>query len=98
MRRWLPDHKLVAVMDSAYAVLDLLVTCARLAQPITIITRLLPQDAARYDPAPPQEPGTKGRPLRGGGPPTHARRTTDRPGYRLARSNGGLVWWRLPAS
>src|SRR6266536_1379434 len=61
LRRWLPDRTLVVVADSTYAALELLADAARLAQPVTVITRLR-LDAARYDPAPPREPGTKGRP------------------------------------
>ena len=61
VRRWLPDRALVVVADSAYAVLELLADAARLPQPVTMVTRLR-LDAALYDPAPPREPGTKGRP------------------------------------
>jgi len=65
LRRWLPDRPLVVVVDSTYAVLELLADAARLAQPVTVVTRLR-LDAALYDPAPPREPGTKGRPRRKG--------------------------------
>lgn len=61
LRRWLPDRSLVVVADSTYAVLELLADAAGLPQPVTVITRLR-LDAALYDPAPPREPGTKGRP------------------------------------
>ncbi len=77
VRRWLPDRRLVVVMDSAYAVLDLLAACARRAQPVTVITRLR-LDAALYDPAPPRKPGTNGRPrLKGERQPTLAARVAD---------------------
>jgi hypothetical protein len=77
VRRWLPDRPMVAVMDSAYAALDLLAACVGLAQPITVVTRLR-LDAALYDPAPPRRPGTKGRPrLKGGRQPTLAERLSD---------------------
>ena len=61
LRRWLPDRPLVVVADSTYAVLALLAYCRRLANPVTMITRLR-LDAALYDPPPPRAPGTKGRP------------------------------------
>src|SRR5205823_98544 len=49
----------------------------RLAQPVTVITRLR-LDAALYDPAPELEPGTKGRPrLKGERQPTLAQRSAD---------------------
>src|SRR6266571_7136089 len=77
LRRWLPDRELVVVADSSYAVLELLADAARLAQPVTVITRLR-LDAALYDPAPAREPGTKGRPrLKGERQPTLAQRITD---------------------
>src|SRR5918998_68584 len=61
LRRWLPDRPLVVVADSTYAVLALLADAAGLPRPVTVITRLR-LDAALYDPAPPREPGTRGRP------------------------------------
>jgi hypothetical protein len=77
LRRWLPDRPLVVVADSSYAVLELLADAAGLARPVTVITRLR-LDAALYDPAPPREPGTKGRPrLKGARQPTLAQRLTD---------------------
>jgi hypothetical protein len=56
VRRWLPERRLVVVAGSAYAVLELLAACVRLANRVTLITRLR-LDAALYDPAPPREPG-----------------------------------------
>ena len=77
LRRWLPDRRLIVVADSSYAVLELLADAADLARPVTVITRLR-LDAALYDPAPPREPGTKGRPRRKGErQPTLAQRITD---------------------
>jgi hypothetical protein len=77
VRRWLPDHPLVVVVDSSYAVLELLDRCARLAQPITAVTRLR-LDAALYDPAPARAPGIKGRPRhKGPRQPTLAQRLAD---------------------
>jgi hypothetical protein len=77
LRRWLPDRTLIVVVDSTYAVLELLAAAAGLAQPVTVITRLR-MDAALYDPAPPRELGTKGRPRRKGDrQPTLAQRLAD---------------------
>jgi DDE superfamily endonuclease len=77
VRRWLPDRALVVVADSTYAVVELLADAAGLPQPVTVVTRLR-LDAALYDPAPPREPGTKGRPrLKGERQPTLATRVLD---------------------
>jgi hypothetical protein len=77
VRRWLPDRDLVVVADSTYAVLELLADAARLPRPVTVVTRLR-LDAALYDPAPPREPGTKGRPrVKGERQPTLATRLLD---------------------
>jgi hypothetical protein len=77
LRRWLPDRTLVVVADSTYAVLELLADAAGLPHPVTVITRLR-LDAALYDPAPPREPGTVGRPrVKGERQPTLAQRLLD---------------------
>ena len=77
VRRWLPKRDLVVVADSTYAVLELLADAARLLHPVTVVTRLR-LDAALYDPAPPREPGTKGRPrVKGERQPTLATRLLD---------------------
>jgi DDE superfamily endonuclease len=77
LRRWLPNRAIIVVVDSTYAVLELLGDAARLTQPVTVITRLR-LDAALYDPAPPREPGTIGRPrLKGERQPTLAQRIID---------------------
>lgn len=77
LRRWLPDRTLVAVADSTYAALDLLAACARLPNPVAVITRLR-LDAALYDPAPARPPGTVGRPRKKGArQPTLAARLAD---------------------
>ena len=60
LRRWLPERDIVIVADNNYAVLDLLHLCQSIC--VTFITRLR-LDAALYEPAPPREPGTIGRPL-----------------------------------
>ncbi len=77
LRRWLPNRALVVVADSTYAVLELLADAAGLLRPVTVVTRLR-LDAALYDPAPPREPGTKGRPrVKGKRQPTLALRLLD---------------------
>jgi hypothetical protein len=63
VRRWLPTRELVVVADSAYAALDFLAACARLKQPVKVITRLR-LDAALYEPPPPY--AGKGRPRKKG--------------------------------
>jgi hypothetical protein len=65
VRRWLPERKLVVVMDSSYAVLALLGTCVGLRQPVTVVTRLR-LDAALYDPAPVRQPRQRGAPRKKG--------------------------------
>jgi hypothetical protein len=58
VRRWLPKRTIVLVGDSAFAVLDLLAALTR--QGMICVTRLR-LDAALYEPAPPRQPGAKGR-------------------------------------
>ena len=65
LHRWLPERSIVAVADSAYAGLDLLGRCQRLAPPITMVTRLR-LDAALYDPPPERTAKMKGRPRKKG--------------------------------
>ena len=60
LRRWVPHRPLVLVGDNGYAVLDLLHCCQSLREPVTLIARLR-LDAALYAPAPPRQPGQKGR-------------------------------------
>ena len=77
LRRWLPDRDLVVVADSTYAVLELLADAASVPRPVTVVTRLR-LDAALYDPAPPREPGTVGRPrVKGERQPSLAQRLVD---------------------
>lgn len=69
VRRWLPGRELVFVSDNSFAALELLAQVQSLPQ-TSLITRLR-LDAALYDPAPPREPGTRGRPrLKGKRRPT----------------------------
>jgi DDE superfamily endonuclease len=65
LRRWLPDRRLVLVVDSGYAALDFLGGLANRRHAITCITRLR-LDAQLYAPAPPRYPGQIGRPRRKG--------------------------------
>lgn len=57
LKRWLPDRDIIAVGDSSYAVLEFL---APVGKKLTFITRLR-LDAALYEPAPPRQPGKRGR-------------------------------------
>ncbi len=57
LKRWLPGRQVIAVGDSAYAVIELL---AALSGHVSFITRLR-LDAALYAPAPAREPGKPGR-------------------------------------
>ncbi len=69
VKRWLPRRDLVFVADSGFAALELLHQVKGLSQ-TSVITRFR-LDAALYDPAPPRQPGTKGRPrLKGPRRPT----------------------------
>jgi hypothetical protein len=65
VRRWWPERPLVAVADTTYAALALLAACQSWSRPVTVVTRLR-LDAALYDPAPPRQPGQRGRPRRKG--------------------------------
>ncbi len=65
LRRWVPERALVVVVDSTYSVIELLASCVRLPQPVTVVTRLR-LDAALYDPAPVRTPGTRGAPRKKG--------------------------------
>lgn len=65
VRRWVPNRAIVVVADSGYAVLALLDRCARLAQPVTLITRLR-LDAALYEPVAVRQTPQRGRPRRKG--------------------------------
>jgi hypothetical protein len=58
-RRWMPGRILVLVADSSFAALELLASLVQ--QGVTCVTRLR-LDAALYEPAPPRQPKTRGRP------------------------------------
>jgi len=67
--RWLPGREVVFVADSSFAALELLDKVAMLPR-ASVITRLR-LDAALYDPPPPRQPRTTGRPrLKGKRRPT----------------------------
>jgi len=63
VRRWLPDREIVLLGDSSFAALALLAALIR--HGLICVTRLR-LDAALYEPAPPRQPATKGRPRKKG--------------------------------
>jgi DDE superfamily endonuclease len=65
LRRWLPDRRLVVVVDSGYAALEFLGGLANRRRALTCITRLR-LDAQLYAPAAPRYPEQIGRPRRKG--------------------------------
>lgn len=65
VRRWLPNRRIIFVGDGGYAVLELLLRLTQLTRPIIAVTRFR-MDAALYAPAPPRQPGQKGRPRKKG--------------------------------
>jgi DDE superfamily endonuclease len=110
LQRWLPDRRLVLVVDSGYAALDFLGSLANRRQPITCITRLR-LDAQLYAPAAPRYKGQIGRPRRKGARlPSLRQRVTD-PQTRWRRitvphwysagprtiqvATGTAVWYRV---
>jgi hypothetical protein len=60
LRRWLPERQLVIVADNTYAAISWLFDLSRLPGQICLIVRFR-MDAALYEPAPPRQPGQKGR-------------------------------------
>jgi hypothetical protein len=72
--RWLPGRQVIAVADTSYAAIELL---AALRPHLTLITRLR-LDARLFDPPPPRQAGTKGRPrVSGARQPTLTQRLAD---------------------
>lgn len=67
VRRWLPRRKIVIVADSSYAAIELLYSLLNLPEPVYMVTQLR-LDAALYEPAPPRNSGTLGRPRKKGKP------------------------------
>jgi DDE superfamily endonuclease len=62
LRRWLPEHRIIAVADSSFAALEFLGAVRR---HVTLITRLR-LDANLFAPPPPRRKGQNGRPRRKG--------------------------------
>jgi hypothetical protein len=65
VRRWLGHRPMVVVADSSFAALDFLASVGHLPNPVHIVTRLR-LDAALYEPAPPRDAHTIGRPRKVG--------------------------------
>ena len=82
LHRWLPQRKLVLVVDNGYAVLDLLHCCQSLHEPVTLIARLR-LDAALYTPAPPRQLGQNDRP---------ALKGDRRPALKTLLDQGHVAW------
>src|SRR3954471_14602974 len=73
--RWLPGRHLIAVADSSFAAIELL---RDVSQHLCMISRLR-LDAGLYEPLPPRQPGTWGRPrVKGARLPSLAERLQDR--------------------
>jgi DDE superfamily endonuclease len=63
VRRWLPGHKLVLVVDGGIAAVSLALACVK--HQVVMVSRLR-WDAALYQPPTPQPPGTRGpKPVKG---------------------------------
>jgi hypothetical protein len=60
--RWFPSRALVLVGDGAYAVVELIRSCASLPSPVTLVARFR-WNAALYDPPPAPVPSTAFRRL-----------------------------------
>lgn len=59
VRRWLPKQELVLVVDGGMAAVKLGLRCARLRQPVTLVSRLR-LDAVLHEPPEPQPKGKRG--------------------------------------
>ena len=57
--RWLPERKLVLVVDGGMAAVKLGLRCARFCQPVTLVSRLR-LDAVLHEPPGPQPKGKRG--------------------------------------
>jgi hypothetical protein len=91
--RWLPGRTLVLIGDSSFAALELLAALVRYR--LICVTRLR-LDAALYEPAPPRQPGAKGRPRKKGARlPTLAQRLAD--AATAWRSVTVIGWYGKPA-
>lgn len=65
VRRWLGNRPLVVVADSSFAALEFLGAVSHLPNPVHVVTRLR-LDAALYEPTPPRDSHTLGRPRKVG--------------------------------
>jgi hypothetical protein len=65
VRRWLGHRPMVVVADSSFAALDFLASVSHRPSPVHVVTRLR-LDAALYQPAPPRDAHTIGRPRKVG--------------------------------
>ena len=109
VRRWLPDREIAVVADSSYAVLGAAGDLPRAGGTRSRCVTRLRLDAALYAPAPPRQPGTKGRPRKkgvalaqlGGRPrrahdgvdPSHGRALVQRRGAEVEVVTGTAVWY-----
>ncbi len=59
VHRWLPNRRIVLVVDGAMAALKLGLRCAALDRPVTYVTRLQ-LNARLFDTPPPRQPGQRG--------------------------------------
>jgi hypothetical protein len=87
LRRWLPGREIVLLGDQGYAARPFIARCQALS--ITLITRLR-IDAALFEPAPPRQPGQRGRPRKKGErlPSLQTRLTDPKTTWRRVR----LTW------
>jgi len=77
VRRWFPQRRIVLMGDGTYAALALVLWCAGMRQPVTLVTRLR-LDARLYAPPPPPTPGRRGpKPKKGVRLPSLAKRAAD---------------------
>lgn len=65
VRKWLPNREIVVVGDSTYAALELLESCSKLKEPVTLVSRLR-MDAALYAFASKTKSAKGGRPRKKG--------------------------------
>jgi hypothetical protein len=90
VRRWLPQHKLVLVVDGAMAAVKLGLRCASFDIPVTFVSRLR-LDAVLHAPSGPQPKGKRGpKPKKGDRLPSLAQRLAD-PKTRWTRDN--IAWY-----
>jgi len=77
VRRWFPQRRIVLMGDGTYAALAMVLWCAGMRQPVTLVTRLR-LDAGLYAPPPLPTPGRRGpKPKKGARLPSLAKRAAD---------------------